>query len=43
VAIGQMHNGGRHDWIVCWRGQKMGCTRLNVMLLTNNDANGFDS
>lgn len=24
VAIGQMHNGGCHDWVVCWRGQKIG-------------------
>lgn len=28
VAIGQMHNGGRHDLVVGWRGKKMVCTRL---------------
>lgn len=23
VAIGQMHNGGCHDWVMCWRRPKI--------------------
>jgi hypothetical protein len=45
MAVGQMHNGWWcHGWVVCVSGSWMVCTRLmDLMLLTNDHHNGFDS